>query len=71
MILDYALPRNRIVRYLAHHLMKSHETKYYPESVKSDLEALLRKSGIETKDELPMVLGAGRLLKGIRKEEEP
>jgi len=32
--------------------MKSHETKYYPEFVKSDLEALLGKSGIEIAEKL-------------------
>ena len=51
---------------IGHHLSKSHETKYYPEFIDSDLEALLRKSGIEIKEELPLLLGAGRILKGIR-----
>jgi demethylmenaquinone methyltransferase/2-methoxy-6-polyprenyl-1,4-benzoquinol methylase len=66
-ILDYASPENRIAKFLAYHLMKAHETKYYPEFVKSDLEALLRKSGIEIVDERSLVLGAGRLLKGVTK----
>ena len=67
-IFDYALPENKIARYLIYHLVKSHETKYYPGFVKSDLEALLRKSGIEIKDEFRIVLGGGRILKGIKKE---
>ena len=67
-IVDYALPENKIARYLIYHLVKSHETKYYPEFVKSDLEALLRKSGIEIKDKFQILLGAVRILKGIRKE---
>jgi len=67
-IVDYALPENKIARYLVYHLVKSHETKYYPEFVKSDLEALLRKSGIEIKDEFRILLGAGRILKGVKKE---
>jgi len=65
-IVDYALPKNRIARCLIYHIVKSHETKYYPEFIKSDLEALLRKSGIEIKDERT-VLGAGRILKGMKK----
>ena len=67
-IVDYALPENKIARYFIYHLVKSHETKYYPEFVKSDLEALLRKSGVEIKDEFQIVLGSGRILRGIRKE---
>ena len=64
-ILDYALPKNKIGRFLVYYLMKAHETKYFPEFVKSDLESLLRKSGIEIIDERQIVLGAGILLKGI------
>jgi demethylmenaquinone methyltransferase/2-methoxy-6-polyprenyl-1,4-benzoquinol methylase len=65
-IVDYALPKNRICKYLTYHFVKSYESKYYPEFIKSDLEALLRKSGIEIKEELPVLLGAGRILKGTR-----
>lgn len=65
-IVDYALPKNKIGRYLIYHFVKFYESKYYPEFIKSDLEALLRKSKIEIKDELPLFLGAVRILKGIR-----
>lgn len=65
-IVDYALPKNKIGRYLIYHIVKSYESKYYPEFIKSDLEVLLRKSKIEIKDELPVFLGAMRILKGIR-----
>lgn len=64
-IVDYALPKNKISRFLIYHLVKLWET-YYPEFIKSDLEALLRNSGIEIKEELRVLLGAGRILKGIR-----
>jgi len=47
--------------------VKSYESRYYPEFIKSDIELLLRKSGIEIKDELPVLLGAGRILKGVKK----
>jgi len=69
-IVDYALPKNKIVRYLIYHIVKSYESKYYPEFIKSDLEVLLRKSKIEIKDELPVLLGAVRILKGIRMDKD-
>lgn len=65
-ILDCALPENKIGRYLFYHLMKAHETKYYPEFVESDFDALLKKSGIEIEEDRSMVLGGGRLLRGIK-----
>jgi demethylmenaquinone methyltransferase/2-methoxy-6-polyprenyl-1,4-benzoquinol methylase len=65
-IVDYTLPKNKIGRYLIYHFVKLYESKYYPEFVKSDVRALLRKLGIEIEKELPVLLGAGRILKGIR-----
>ena len=65
-ILDYALPENKIIRYLVYHLVRSYETKYYPEFIRSDFDALLRKSGIKIEDERSIMLGSGRLLKGIK-----
>ena len=67
-ILDYGRSKNKTIRFLSYHLMKAHETKYYPEFITSDLEALLVKSGIEIKDERSLVLGAGRLVRGIKRE---
>jgi len=64
-IVDYAVPKNRVWRFLIYHFVKLYE-RYYPEFMKSDLETLLRKSGIEIKEELPVLLGAGRVLKGKR-----
>jgi len=64
-IVDYALPRNKISRSLVYRIVKLYEP-YYPEFIKSDLEALIRKSGIEIKEEFPVLLGAGRILKGVK-----
>jgi len=64
-IVDYALPENRISRFLAYHFVKLYEKEYYSKFIKSDLEALLRKSGIEIKEKLPVLLGAGKILKGV------
>ncbi len=66
-IVDYALPKNKIRSFLIYHFVKLYEGKYYLEFIKSDLEALLRKAGIEIKEELPILFGAGRILKGIKK----
>jgi len=65
-IIDYALPENRVRSFFIYHLIKLYEGKYYLEFIKSDLEALLEKTGVEIKEELPVVLGAVRILKGIK-----
>jgi len=65
-IVDYALPRNRIGRFLIYHFVRLYEREYYLRFIKSDLEALLRKSCIEIKEELRVLLGAGRVLKGTK-----
>ena len=65
-IVDYALPKNKIGRFLIYHFIKFYESRYYPEFVKYDLKALLRKSRIEIGKEVPVLLGVGRILKGIK-----
>jgi demethylmenaquinone methyltransferase/2-methoxy-6-polyprenyl-1,4-benzoquinol methylase len=65
-IIDYALPENRIRRFLIYHFVNLYEGKYYSKFIKSDLEALLKKTGIEIKEELSVLLGAGKILKGIK-----
>lgn len=66
MIVDYALPKGKISRFLIYHLIKLYEGEYYLKFIKSDLEVLLRKSGIEIKEELSVLLGAGRIIKGVK-----
>jgi demethylmenaquinone methyltransferase/2-methoxy-6-polyprenyl-1,4-benzoquinol methylase len=66
-IVDYALPENRVRRFLIYHFVKLYEGKYYIEFIKSEFELLLGKSGIEITEKLPVLLGAGRILKGITK----
>ncbi len=70
-IVDYALPENRIGSFLIYHFVKIYEKEYYSKFIKSDLKELLRKSGIEIKEELPVLLGAARILKGIRESFSP
>lgn len=65
-IVDYALPMGKISRFLIYHFIKLYESKYYPEFMKSELQVLLEKSGIKIKEEIPVFLGAGRILKGVK-----
>ncbi len=65
-IVDYALPKNKIGRFLIYHFINLYEGKYYSKFIESDLQTLLRKTGIEIKKELPVLLGAGRILKGVK-----
>jgi demethylmenaquinone methyltransferase/2-methoxy-6-polyprenyl-1,4-benzoquinol methylase len=65
-IIDYALPKNKVGRFLIYHFVKAYEGKYYSRFIKSDLQALLRKTGTEIKEELPVLLGAGKIWKGIK-----
>ena len=66
LMVDYVLPADNIGRYLIYPVVKSYESKYYPEFVKSDLKDLLRKLGIRIEKEQSLLLGAGRILKGIK-----
>ncbi|MEW6456727.1 MAG: hypothetical protein AB1410_08470 [Acidobacteriota bacterium] len=70
MIVDYALPKNKVGRFLVCHFVKLYEGEYYSKFIKSGLEALLRKSKIEIKEELPVLLGIGKILKGIKIEKK-
>jgi demethylmenaquinone methyltransferase/2-methoxy-6-polyprenyl-1,4-benzoquinol methylase len=64
-IVDYALPKNRIGRFLTYRLVLLYEAEYYKTFIESDVEALLRRIGIRIQAELPILLGGGRILKGI------
>jgi demethylmenaquinone methyltransferase/2-methoxy-6-polyprenyl-1,4-benzoquinol methylase len=66
-IIDYALPENKIGRFLIYHFIQLYEGKYYREFIKSELEALLEKAGLTIQEKLPLLLGAARILKGIKK----
>jgi len=63
-IVDYALPKKKISRFLIYHFVRLYEGEHYSNFIKADLEALLKKSGIEVKEEFPVLLGAGRIIKG-------
>ncbi|MBE9482087.1 MAG: class I SAM-dependent methyltransferase [Chloroflexi bacterium] len=67
-IVDYALPKNKIGRLLIYHLSKSYETKYYPEFIDSDLKTLLRKYRIKIEKETPIMFGCGKISKWINEK---
>ena len=64
-VVDYALPGNRTARFLIYHFVHLYEGAHYTKFIKADLDALLAKSGIEVKEKPPVLLGAGRIWKGI------
>lgn len=63
-IVDYALPKSKVGRFLVYHFVRLYEREYYSRFIESDLEALLRTMGIEIREDLPVLLGAARILKG-------
>lgn len=65
-IVDYDLPRNPIGRALIYQLITLYEGEYYKQFIASDLEALLRKTGVGIQTKLSVLLGAGRIVKGSR-----
>ncbi len=69
-IVDYALPKENIGRFLIYHFVNLYEGKYYSDFIKSDLEASLRKTGVEIKEELPVLLGGARILRGVKMGED-
>ena len=67
-IADYALPANRVGSFLIYHLIRLYEADYYSIFIKSDLAALLKNSGVEIQAQRPVLLGAGKIWKGIKGE---
>jgi len=65
-IVDYALPQNPIGRALVYRLVRLYEGEYYSTFIHSDVSALLLNTGIVITEELPVLLGAGRIWKGTK-----
>lgn len=70
-IIDYTLPESKLGKYLIYRFVRSYESKYYPEFINSELGALLKKFGIEIKEEVKVIAGAVRILKGIKQKNNP
>jgi ubiquinone/menaquinone biosynthesis C-methylase UbiE len=65
-IVDYDLPRNKFSRALIYHFITLYEGKYYKQFICSDLDTLLHKAGIEVVERVPVLFGAGRILRGVK-----
>ncbi len=68
-IVDYGLPKNRTGRFLVYNFVRLYEGQRYSDFINSDLLAVLSKSRITIKAETPAVLGAVRIIKGIRTDD--
>lgn len=65
MIVDYALPENKVGKFLIFHFVKLYEGYLYKEFIESDFKSLLMNLKIEIKEEYSVLLGAARIIKGI------
>ena len=65
-IVDYALPRNRVWRWLVYHAVKLYERDHFADFVHQDLAALLARSKISICIEYRVLLGAARVVIGVR-----
>ena len=66
LIVDYGLPKNRLGRWLIYRLVGLYEASYYTEFIQSDLQGLLWQTGIEVTQERSVLLGAARIIKGLK-----
>jgi demethylmenaquinone methyltransferase/2-methoxy-6-polyprenyl-1,4-benzoquinol methylase len=69
MIVDYDLPQNKIKRALIYRLVTLYESEYYKQFFDSDLDTLLHNAGIEIVERVPILFGAGKILKGMQHGE--
>ena len=68
MIVDYALPANKIGRFLVYHFVKLYESKYYRQFINSGPEALFEKLGIKIEETVHVLHGVGKILKLMNKK---
>jgi len=61
-VVDYGLPRNRVMSWLAYHVVKLYEPDPYAGFVRSDVAALLEGAGISLKDHHPALLGVAQIV---------
>ena len=66
MAVDYGLPKNKSIRWAAYNFIKLYESKYYPGFIKNNFHALLEKHGVKIEAERGVMLGAGRIIKGVK-----
>ncbi len=64
-IADYGLPKNRLLGYIGYRIIKSYESEYYPEFVKTDLEYLINEYPLKLEEKIYFMGGFGIILKYI------
>jgi len=69
-VIDYALPRGKIWRYLVYHGIKLYESKYYPDFAHTDLPALLKDSGIRIEEVRPAWLNTVKIYQGKKSSDK-
>ncbi len=65
LVIDYGMPPHALGRVLCR-LVRLYERDHYAEFIRSDLRGLLRRSGIEVRDERPLLQGLIRIVRGSR-----
>jgi ubiquinone/menaquinone biosynthesis C-methylase UbiE len=65
-VVDYDLPKNRLIKNIAYAVIKSYESKYYPLFVKNNLPGLMEKKGIRIEKDRKVMFGTGRIIRGIK-----
>ena len=70
-IVDYGLPSNRIIRWLAFHIVRAYEGKPYVHFMATDLVALTGSAGIHVVERQRGLGGLGRILIGTRAGNRP
>jgi len=62
-VVDYAMPRNRLVRFFALIFLKFYECEYYSEYVRSDNESLIAGRGFILKTKIVLVSGSVSIMR--------
>ena len=65
-VVEYGLPNNKIGRALIYRLITLYESEYYKQFITTDLETLLRKTGIKITARHSALLGGVRILTGVK-----
>lgn len=70
-IVDHTLPQNQLLRSVGYHLMKSIDSKYYPDFLRSNFETVLRKHDIKIKKTFSLFSGWGKIWKCVNEANNP
>ncbi|MGZ4942136.1 MAG: hypothetical protein ACXV5P_07525, partial [Halobacteriota archaeon] len=69
MIVEYAVPPVSVWHSLLLRLARRGEGEYFAEFVTSDFRRLLKRTGIQIEQEVPVLIGIARITRGINKKE--